>query len=91
MIFLFLTSTHLTEIPANLPVDLQTLYISNNVITEIKNLPNSLQELSICNNEIRELRNLPESLQELYIDNNLVTVIQNLRVLRIPGNPIEKI
>ncbi len=87
----------LTFIPNNLPPNLKTLTLNENLISKIENLPNNLNNLYLSHNLISKLENLPNSLNNLYLSHNLLSslnfsnsndILFNLKSLDLSFNKI---
>ena len=79
---LYLSFSHLTELPENLPNSLQELYCSVNKLTKLpENLPNSLQELCCSYNPylyIPKKYAIRFNIKETYNYNYCAFKIQNI-------------
>lgn len=89
---LYLSNNSLTELPADLPEELEVLQCSANRIRFLpEKLPSTLRTLRCTLNRLTSLSNLPAKLTKLYCCYNGINELPDisLKILHCTGNPIK--
>jgi Leucine-rich repeat (LRR) protein len=82
--YLDLSNCDLKEIPKDIPVHVEYLFLSDNKITKIDNIDHliNLQAIDLSSNRLVKLDNLPENIQEISARNNKLNDISYIIKLK---------
>lgn len=91
----YVAASEYVELGGLLPENFNTLYCSNNFLSELPELPEGLMMLDCSRNILEKLPKLPSSLIELHVGENKLTSLpllpEPLRVLLCYSNDIQRI